>query len=417
MENKNITGRTLDTESIDVLVEKSLAKTADVDKPVKTTQVINTESIELPVSQSVQLMQNKETVLNGGITKSASISIGGDNIVYGNVRLSAIDNAVKLNDDGLYVKPNNWQANTDGNINIVIDNNEQNVEISVENSPKLNNKYENELNVQSALNYTQGGTIEQAVNSKVDKVLNKGLSECDFTAVHKAAVEGIANIDYSEIVKYDANAQKLTIGSEKANKEISLKSLLTNATYNAATGRLTFNVANGNPINIDIPKDNFVSQGSYNVETQEIVLTLNNGALVKIPAADMVPVYKGTSGDIIDITIDSSKNISAGLKLSSESNNALVAKDDGLYVATVNKTSLNIENVDNTSDIAKPISEPQKEYVNKSMDNLEQAFKDRFMMKQNEGDIIFKSADGKISFFINGLAQMEISSEGVNFLV
>lgn len=104
--------QSLSTQELTLLVEKSIGKTDTISYESDTKKVLNTQIAELPINLSLTSKLNKETVLDGGITNSASVTIGGDNIVYANVRVSAdASNALSVKDDGLYVSnANNGQG-------------------------------------------------------------------------------------------------------------------------------------------------------------------------------------------------------------------------------------------------------------------------------------------------------------------
>ena len=98
--------QSLSTQELTLMVERSIGKTSQISYESDSKKVLNTQVAELPISLSVPAKLNKETVLDGGITNSASVTIGEDNIVYANVRVSAdLNNALSIKDDGLYVSP------------------------------------------------------------------------------------------------------------------------------------------------------------------------------------------------------------------------------------------------------------------------------------------------------------------------
>lgn len=100
--------QTLSTQELTLLVEHSLGRTEAIETNKDTREVINTEVSQLPISLSAGVKLNKSTDLDGGITKTIGVAIGGDNLIYANVRVSGAEgNAVMINDDGLYVPPNN----------------------------------------------------------------------------------------------------------------------------------------------------------------------------------------------------------------------------------------------------------------------------------------------------------------------
>lgn len=102
----NVNTQSLSTQELTLMVEKSIGKTNEISYESDSKKILNTQVAVLPISLSVPAKLNKETVLDGGITNSASVTIGEDNIVYANVRVSAdLNNALSIKDDGLYVSP------------------------------------------------------------------------------------------------------------------------------------------------------------------------------------------------------------------------------------------------------------------------------------------------------------------------
>lgn len=412
----DITGKKQETQSINLLVEKSLAKTTAIAPITNEPKIANTQTIVIPIDQSLCKKQDKVCYLNGGVTKTAEVRLGGDNIIYSDIRLSE-DNAITVKDNGLYVRPERWTVTADNNLAMAIDNDKQLLTAEVINSPKLNNKYEYELEVNSALDFVKGGQIDNVLKSKVDKEIGKDLSECDFTSSLKSKLENLNTSEYVKLLRYDCSNHKLLFNTDLSSSEVPFIGMLTGATYNSINGRLSFAVANGNPINIDLPKDNFVTSGVYDKINREIVLTLSNNAEVRIPAQDIIPVMKGDVGNAINVSVSSDNIISAELKISSIEGNALNINSDGIFAPSTNRVNLAIDQVDNTSDLNKPLSTLQKKYVDDTLAETKQIVETNYVKKENIGDIFIKSENGKIIFFVNGLAQMEISSEGVNFLV
>ena len=143
-------------------------------------------------------------------------------------------------------------------------------------------------------------------------------------AVTGKFVEGIA---------YDKATKDLTYTKNGATQRVAIDGFVTGAKYTGDTGILSFQVEGGEAININLPKDNFVKSGSYDGDTQEIVLTMTQGGEVRIPAVDLVDVYTVGNTATVAMTMDDSNNITANVKVSATGGNALQAKADGLFVA------------------------------------------------------------------------------------
>jgi hypothetical protein len=158
-------------------------------------------------------------------------------------------------------------------------------------------------------------------------------------AVYAAIDDAVGGIDFSSYVTsvtYSADATKLTIAKGEQTSDIVLTKVATGMSYDGSTGVITLTDAEGTSIaTANIPLDNFVKSGVYNEDEQKIVLTMQNGDVVEIPAADLVDVYVGGETSTVKITVktvDGAETIVADVKVSAEANNALVAKEDGLFV-------------------------------------------------------------------------------------
>lgn len=96
-------------------------------------------------------------------------------------------------------------------------------------------------------------------------------------------------------------------------------------TYNSSQLKLTIPVYGGEDIVVDIPKDKFVTAGTYNSETQNIELTIDGQEeKVLIPASDLVDVYTAdNTGKNVTIAISDDNKISASIKIDPATANAL----------------------------------------------------------------------------------------------
>lgn len=406
----------LNTSNIDISVNDSLPKTKIISTINKTDTIVNTETIEMPIYKSLSTYGEKDIFLNGGETKSLAITVGKDNIVYGNVKYNPLNNALSIKDDGLFVKPIAYSSETDNNINLLIDNDSQIITSSIKNSPKLNNKFECELSVLESLNYKNGGSIDLTLNNKVDKVVGKNLSSCDYTQEEKNKLNLIDTSNYIKLFDYDNLNNKFIIQSENENKQIPLVGLIKGVSYIGAENKLIFNVTNGQDVAIDLYKDIFVMDGNYDTISKNIVLTLSNGSVINIPATDIIPTFNGAENNNIKTKVTVDNIISAEIKISNDDNNALISKNDGLFVQIVDKASLAINNVNNTADIDKILSKQQKEYVDNQVSAINTNLTN-FVKKSTEGNLDIKSSNGNIVFYVNNSPKMEISSQGVNFLL
>ena len=161
-----------------------------------------------------------------------------------------------------------------------------------------------------------------------------------------------ASGDLAETTVYETGVRKVEAGSTAdkikvttADKTGALSAAeilvgagsVKNPTYDAETRKITLPVlqADGTTQNVEINlgKDMVVTSGVYNTETQEIELTLTDGSVVKIPAANLVDVYTGGETETVTVAVSEDNVITASVKVSTTLGNVLkVDADGGLIV-------------------------------------------------------------------------------------
>lgn len=114
---------------------------------------------------------------------------------------------------------------------------------------------------------------------------------------------------------------------------------------------------------IDIPKDMVIQSGEVVTATEAdksndssvvvgetyIRMTIvNQEKPIYIAAKDLVDIYTGEASATATVTISADNKISTAVKISAESGNSLVAKDDGLYVNAPSVPDITIEAGENT---------------------------------------------------------------------
>lgn len=109
-----------------------------------------------------------------------------------------------------------------------------------------------------------------------------------------------------------------------------------NPTYDAENRKITLPIlqADGTTqaLEIALGKDMVVTSGAYNEETHEIELTLTDGSVIKIPAAELVDIYTGGATATVTIAVSSDNKITAAVKISTAEGNLLKSDENGLYV-------------------------------------------------------------------------------------
>ena len=134
---------------------------------------------------------------------------------------------------------------------------------------------------------------------------------------------------------------KLVVTNGDTTTDISLSGLPYKLAYDAANLTLTISAYGEDDVVINLPKDNFVKSGSYDANTKEIVLVVDDGdettpaSEVRIPAASLVDVYTGADTDTVKVTVSDGNEISASVVISAAEGNMLEVTEDGLFVAAV----------------------------------------------------------------------------------
>lgn len=156
----------------------------------------------------------------------------------------------------------------------------------------------------------------------------------------KAYVESVASNTLAQCVTavtYDATAHAVKYTVNGVQTSVPLTALATSLAYDSTTGVVSLKDLNNTTISsVNIPLDNFITGGAYNNTTKKLVLTMQNGGTVEIPASDLVQLYHDLDSNTVDITIatdaQGNNTIKADVKISADSGNILEAKADGLYV-------------------------------------------------------------------------------------
>lgn len=197
----------LSTQELTAKVEQSLGKTEQIEQTSDSKQVVNTEIATLPVKVSSAPKLNKETALEGGVTKSASVTIGADNLVYANVRVSSEQgNAIVLKDDGLFAN----QQEQPASVNLAGGESESNVvtiqdgvvKASTKISPQAGNKLslkQDGLYVEESSAGVSAVEVQQMIeNGKSDVVLRE-FSGVKFTYAENALIISVGGVDKMKI--------------------------------------------------------------------------------------------------------------------------------------------------------------------------------------------------------------------------
>lgn len=163
-------------------------------------------------------------------------------------------------------------------------------------------------------------TEEKAVSGEAIK---RYVTEKVTDAVTNKFVDGIT---------YDKETKALTYKKGTISTTVGIEGFVTGVTHDA--GVLSFTVQGSeSPIEINLPKDNFVKSGSYDKTSKKIILILANDDRVEIPAGDLIDDTEFGNTKTVNLNVSKEGMVTADVRVSNEGENKLVVKNDGLYVA------------------------------------------------------------------------------------
>ena len=187
-----------------------------------------------------------------------------------------------------------------------------------------------------------GTEWRQVIKPVVDTVSADGTDPVSAKAVASYVAAEIAKVaaskDTVSVLSWDAAEHLLTatMADGTTKQEITFDGLGVSLSYVADTGALQLLDASGNKIGdaINLPQEQFVKSGEYDAGTKKIILYFDAEKTnkVEIDATGLVDVYTGDETSSASVSVRSDNKITATVKISAESGNALVLKADGLYV-------------------------------------------------------------------------------------
>lgn len=116
-----------------------------------------------------------------------------------------------------------------------------------------------------------------------------------------------ANVDYSNVKnKPQINGNELEGNKSAADLGLATNGVISNVSYEASTGVLTFEKEDGTSFTIDLPLELLIESGEYNPDTQQIVLTLANKDVITIDVKDLISTYHGDD-ETIELFVEDEK--------------------------------------------------------------------------------------------------------------
>lgn len=203
----------------------------------------------------------------------------------------------------------------------------------------------------TSTNPVQNKEIYEALQDKADKseIPPMPIETIQRNGTDITPVSGVVNITVPTTAE-DVSALPDTI------KYATALSLTINASTFIMTGQLKDQDGNniGTAQEIDLPLESMVVSGSYDSQTKKIILELKNGEEIEFSVADLV------SGLQTALTAEQLNAVNSGITQDKVSSiNAHLASTSNPH--SVTKSQVGLGNVDNTSDLDKPISTAAQE--------------------------------------------------------
>jgi hypothetical protein len=122
--------------------------------------------------------------------------------------------------------------------------------------------------------------------------------------------KAIDTID-NEVVSISATAESLD--TTKADKD-QLNNMITDISFNDKNGVISITKYNGTVLNIDTAMEKIAVNFEYNAQTQQLILTLENGEKQYIDMSALITQYEFKGTDTIAFSIDSDGKVNASIK-------------------------------------------------------------------------------------------------------
>lgn len=122
--------------------------------------------------------------------------------------------------------------------------------------------------------------------------------------------KAIDTID-NEVVSISATAESLD--TTKADRD-QLNNMITDISFNDKNGVISITKYNGTVLNIDTAMEKIAVNFEYNAQTQQLILTLENGEKQYIDMSALITQYEFKDTDTIAFSVDSEGKVSASIK-------------------------------------------------------------------------------------------------------
>lgn len=167
-----------------------------------------------------------------------------------------------------------------------------------------------------------------------------GKAVYDFVAAEiNALTGGTSNVFVSSIIEDNSAIGQFKVqkGADETIVKVSLNGLAQAPSYDNEARKFTFPVIGGEAVEIKLGKDLVVNSGTYDTINQEIVLTLVNDEIIKIPVGDLVNIYTASEDKTgaVKVTIDKNE-----VKATVVVDETTIKNDNGVLKADFSKLAL-----------------------------------------------------------------------------
>lgn len=119
------------------------------------------------------------------------------------------------------------------------------------------------------------------------------------------------NLIDDEVVSMSAKIDEIDTTKVSADQ---LNNMVTDVSFNDKNGVISITKYNGTVLNIDTVLEKIVVNFEYNAQTQQLILTLENGEKQYIDMSALITQYEFKDTDTIAFSVDSSGKVSASIK-------------------------------------------------------------------------------------------------------
>ena len=119
------------------------------------------------------------------------------------------------------------------------------------------------------------------------------------------------NLIDDEVVSMSAKIDEIDTTKVSADQ---LNNMVTDVSFNDKTGVISITKYNGTVLNIDTAMEKIAVNFEYNAQTQQLILTLENGEKQYIDMSALITQYEFKDTDTIAFSVDSDGKVSASIK-------------------------------------------------------------------------------------------------------